>query len=65
MITSNQSFLKTFLETIESGKPEVRVVVVVVVAGKEKLARKMSSGKYETVKKEEANPRKVLAEAAR
>lgn len=58
MIASNQSFLKTFLETIvrETGHGG---------GGKEKLARKMSSGKYETVKKEEANPRKVLAEAAR
>ncbi|KAK1122265.1 hypothetical protein K0M31_009488 [Melipona bicolor] len=64
MIASNQSSLKTFLETI------VQETGYGVGGGggggvKEKLARKMSSGKYETVKKEEANPRKVLAEAAR
>lgn len=54
MIASNQSFLKTFPETIAAAK-----------RGWEKLGRKMSSGKYETVKKEKANPRKVLAEAGR
>lgn len=55
MIASNQSFLKTFPETIAAAKRERG----------EKLGRKMSSGKYETVKKEKANPRKVLAEAGR
>lgn len=56
MIASNQSFLKTFPETIAAAKRG---------RGGEKLGRKMSSGKYETVKKEKANPRKVLAEAGR